>query len=118
VIAHVARARAQIRGLYAPGTTATNSGVLPGAGLTYQALFRPYSFDEAKTADGHRLPSGKPSVLAGRSGFAASYFSPLTLGWKPSRADLQGVTASCGRSGGSTWGARTIPAAAIGEKAA
>jgi hypothetical protein len=134
-------ARAQIRGLYAPGMTATNSGVLPEAGLTYQALFQPYSFDEAKTADGDRLPfTGKASVLvdqnifmwvstfsilggtyaavadlpvastsltsvrfgalAGGAGFADSYFSPLTLGWHPSRADLQagyGFMAPTGR---------------------
>jgi hypothetical protein len=32
-------ARAQIRGLYTTGISATNSGVLPDAGLTCQNLF-------------------------------------------------------------------------------
>jgi hypothetical protein len=65
-----APARAQIRGLYPPGMNATNSGVLPGAGLSYQALFQPYSFDEAKTADGRRLPfNGKTSVLVDQNIF-------------------------------------------------
>jgi hypothetical protein len=156
LIAHAAPAHAQVRGLYTPGMTAINSGILPGAGLSYQALFQPYSFDEAKTPDGDRLPfSGKASVLvdqnifmwvskfsilggtyaavadlpvantsltsvrfgalAGGSGFADSYFSPLTLGWKPSRADLQagyGFMAPTGRfapraddnTGGGYWG--------------
>jgi hypothetical protein len=49
---------AQIRGLYAPGTTAISSGVLPAPGLTYQALFQPYSFDETKAPDGRHLPGG------------------------------------------------------------
>ena len=141
LVASVVPAHAQIRGLYTPGMAATNSGVLPGAGLTYQALFQPYSFDETKGPDGDRLPfSGKTSVLvdqnifmwvskatilggtyaaiadlpvantslttvrfgalAGGSGFADSYFSPLTLGWKPTRADLQagyGFMAPTGR---------------------
>jgi len=141
LITSVSPARAQIRGLYTPGMNATNSGVLPGAGLSYQALFQPYSFDEAKTPDGGRLPfNGKTSVLvdqniflwvskttilggtyaaladlpvantslttvrfgalAGGSGFADSYFSPFTLGWKKSRADLQagyGFMAPTGR---------------------
>jgi hypothetical protein len=153
---HVQPARAQIRGLYTPGMTATNSGVLPGAGLTYQALFQPYSFDETKAADGRHLPfSGKASVLvdqniflwvskatilggtfaaladlpvantslttvrfgalAASSGFADSYFSPFTLGWHQSRADLQasyGFMAPTGRfeaegtdnTGGGYWG--------------
>ena len=141
LVTHVQPAQAQIRGLYTPGMTATNSGVLPGAGLTYQALFQPYSFDETKAADGRHLPfSGKASVLvdqniflwvskatilggtfaaladlpvantslttvrfgalAASSGFADSYFSPFTLGWHQSRADLQasyGFMAPTGR---------------------
>jgi hypothetical protein len=49
---------------------ATNSGVLPGAGLTYQALFQPYSFDETKAPDGSHLPfNGKASVLVDQNIF-------------------------------------------------
>jgi len=140
-LAHVVPAAAQIRGSYAPGMTAVNSGVLPEAGLTYMALFQPYSFDETKGADGQHLPfAGKTSVmvdqniflwvskttilggtyaamadlpvantsltsvrfgaLAAGSGFADSYYSPLTLGWRLSRADLQaayGFMAPTGR---------------------
>ena len=38
----VPAAQAQIRGLYTPGTTAIDSGVLPDTGLTYQELFQVY----------------------------------------------------------------------------
>jgi len=40
--------RAQVRGLYTPGMSATNSGELPEAGLTYVAAVQAYSFDELK----------------------------------------------------------------------
>jgi len=137
----VSSAHAQIRGLYTPGMNAVNSGVLPEAGLSYQVLFQPYSFDEAKGPEGNRLPfSGKVSVtaeqniflwvsnmkilggtyaavadlpiannslttvrfgaLAAASGFADSYYSPLTLGWQKPRADFQasyGLFAPTGR---------------------
>jgi hypothetical protein len=123
-------ARAQIRGLYAPGMNATNSGVLPEAGLTYVAMVQPYSFDELKAADGEELPVNLTTsvfveqnlflwvsdftILGGTyaafadlpiantsltlvrfgalqagSGLADSYYSPFTLGWQRSRADLQ-----------------------------
>jgi hypothetical protein len=156
VITQATPARAQIRGLYTPGMNAINSGVLPEAGLTYVALFQPYSFDEAKGPDGNRLPfNGKTSVLvdqniflwvskmtilggtyaamadlpvantsltsvrfgalAAASGFADSYYSPVTLGWHEPRADLQasyGLMAPTGRfqpgstdnTGGGYWG--------------
>jgi len=70
LLALVIPAQAQIRGLYTPGMSATNSGVLPEAGLTYLGLFQPYSFDETKSADGDRLPfSGKASVLVDQNIF-------------------------------------------------
>jgi hypothetical protein len=141
LLALVVPAHAQLRGLYTPGMNAIDSGVLPEAGLSYQALFQPYSFDEAKGPDGDRLPfSGKVSVtvqqnifmwvskmkvlggtyaavadlpvannslttvrfgaLAAASGFADSYYSPVTLGWQRKRADFQasyGVFAPTGR---------------------
>lgn len=52
----VAPVAAQIRGLYTPGMTATNSGMLPEAGLTYQGLFQVYPFDQLKGAEGESLP--------------------------------------------------------------
>jgi hypothetical protein len=45
-----------IRGLYTPGMNATNSGVLPDAGLTFQSLFQLYSFDELKGPNRNELP--------------------------------------------------------------
>ncbi|HEU5259431.1 MAG TPA: transporter [Vicinamibacterales bacterium] len=48
--------RAQVRGLYTPGMSATNSGELPEAGLTYVAAVQAYSFDELKGADGEPRP--------------------------------------------------------------
>jgi len=58
------QARAQSRGVYPLGMTATNSGVTPAPGFTYanQLLF--YSRDQAKDANGDTLPiTGKNSVL-------------------------------------------------------
>ena len=43
---------AQVRGLYTPGMSATNSGVLPAPGLTYLNLFQYYSFDKLKGPQG------------------------------------------------------------------
>jgi len=122
--------RAQVRGLYTPGMSATNSGELPEAGLTYVAAVQAYSFDELKGADGDQLPvnltasvffaqnlfvwvsdfkilggtyaasanlpianasltSVRFGALQGGSGLSDSDYSPLTLGWQWSRADIQ-----------------------------
>jgi hypothetical protein len=63
-------AHAQIRGLYAPGTFATNSGVLPDPGLTYIDLFQLYSFGTLKGPEGHDLPvSLAASVVADQNAF-------------------------------------------------
>lgn len=138
---HAVPARAQIRGLYAPGMNATNSGVLPETGLTYIALVQPYSFDELKAPDGEDLPVNLTTsvfveqnlfmwvsdrkILGGTyaafadlpiantsltlvrfgalqagSGLGDSYYSPFTLGWQRSRADIQagyGFVAPTGR---------------------
>jgi hypothetical protein len=48
-------ANAQVRGLYTPGISATNSGVLPDPGLTYCNIFLDYTFNELHGADGQRL---------------------------------------------------------------
>src|SRR5262245_65679343 len=65
-----ARAQAVIRGLYTPGMTATNSGVLPEAGLTYQGLFQLYSFDQNKGPEGETIPvSLSSSVVADQNIF-------------------------------------------------
>jgi len=109
---------------------ATNSGILPGAGLTYQGLFQIYAFDHLKGPEGESLPvhlttsvvadqnilmwvskrkilGGTYAVMAdlpvmsnsittvtfgavaGGASFADSFYSPLTLGWQLSRADVQ-----------------------------
>jgi hypothetical protein len=41
-----------VRGVYTPGATATNSGVMPEPGLTYANSFLDYSFDRFKPASG------------------------------------------------------------------
>ncbi len=73
-----APARAQIRGSYTPGAAAVNSGELPDAGLTYQALVQPYSFDETKGSDGRSLSvNGKVSVFIEQNTFV--WVSKLTI---------------------------------------
>jgi hypothetical protein len=57
-------AHAQIRSLYPSGMNATNSGVLPQEGLTYQSLFQLYSFNRLKGINGESLPvNGKAAVF-------------------------------------------------------
>jgi hypothetical protein len=57
-------AGAQVRGLYTPGMNATNSGVLPDAGLTFVTYFQLYSFDTLKGPNGTALPgTGTASVF-------------------------------------------------------
>jgi hypothetical protein len=141
LLVHAESGRAQIRGLYAPGMNATNSGVLPETGLTYLAFVQPYSFDELKAPDGEKLPVNLTTsvfvaqnlflwvsdhtILGGTyaafadlpiantsltlvrfgalqagSGLGDSYYSPFTLGWQRSRADIQagyGFIAPTGR---------------------
>ena len=43
---------AQVRGLYASGMSATNSGLLPAPGITYINMFSYYSFDKLKGPQG------------------------------------------------------------------
>jgi hypothetical protein len=58
-----ARALAQNRGVYPLGMSATNSGVVPQAGLTYANAFLFYSRDESRGPDGEILATGSNSVL-------------------------------------------------------
>lgn len=76
-----------IRGVYTPGFSATNSGVLPGPGLTYSNTFLAYSFNEVVGPNGGTLTKGassgvlidinafvyvfKKSILAGNLGMVA-----------------------------------------------
>ena len=56
--------KGQIRGQYASGLHATNSGTLAPPGLTYANMFQLSSFNESKDSNGNRRPiSGNLSVL-------------------------------------------------------
>lgn len=44
-----------LRGVYTPGFSATNSGVMPEPGLTYSNTFAEYSFDQFRTAKGDSI---------------------------------------------------------------
>lgn len=50
-----------LRGVYTPGFSATNSGVLPHPGLTYSNTFLTYSFNQVVGPDGQTL-AREPSV--------------------------------------------------------
>jgi len=77
-LAHVAPAHAQIRGLYTPGMNATNSGVMPSKGLTYQGLFQLYSFDRLDDRNGNPLPvSGKAALFIDQNVFV--WVSPYKI---------------------------------------
>ena len=55
--------QAQVRGLYTPGMNATNSGVMPEAGVTYASYFQLYSFDTLKGPKGTTLPANGKVVF-------------------------------------------------------
>lgn len=46
---------AQVRPLYTPGMSATNSGLLPAPGFTYMNYFQYYSFDKVKDLQGDTI---------------------------------------------------------------
>jgi hypothetical protein len=76
-----------LRGVYTPGFSATNSGVLPGPGLTYSNTFLSYSFGQVVGPNGETLTKGassgvtidinafvyvlKKKILGGNLGFVA-----------------------------------------------
>lgn len=57
------QARAQVRGVYPLGMSATNSGVTPEAGFVYTNQLLIYSRDEFKGPDGSVLATGNNSVV-------------------------------------------------------
>lgn len=59
----VAPGKAQVRGVYPLGMTATNSGVTPEAGFTYTNQFLFYSRSELKDSSGQVTATGQNSVL-------------------------------------------------------
>src|SRR5262249_14179862 len=62
-ISLIQTAKAQNRGVYPLGMSATNSGVTPEAGFTYVNQLLMYSGDESKGGDGEVLGTGSNSVV-------------------------------------------------------
>jgi len=60
-VAALAQTPPPIRGVYTPGFSATNSGVLPSPGLTYSNTFLAYSFDQVVGPNGKTVTRA-PSV--------------------------------------------------------
>jgi hypothetical protein len=60
---------AQVRGVYPPGTTATNSGVTPETGFTYSNQFLFYSRSELKDANGVVTATGQNAVILDMNSF-------------------------------------------------
>jgi hypothetical protein len=60
---------AQVRGVYPPGSTATNSGVTPEAGFTYSNQFLFYSRSELKDANGVVTATGQNAVILDMNSF-------------------------------------------------
>lgn len=65
----IALAQAQVRGLYPPGMSATNSGVTPEPGFSYVNQFLFYSRDQLKGPDGEVVATGSNSVLMDMNSF-------------------------------------------------
>ena len=62
-------ARAQVRGVYPVGMSATNSGVTPQSGFSYSNLLAIYSRDKFVGADGELLATGEQSVVMDLNSF-------------------------------------------------
>jgi hypothetical protein len=61
--------RAQVRGVYPVGMSATNSGVTPQPGFTYSNLFVFFSRDEEKGSQGETLATGQNSIMMDMNSF-------------------------------------------------
>jgi hypothetical protein len=61
--------KAQVRGVYPLGMSATNSGVTPEPGFTYSNAFLFYSRDQLKDASGRVVATGLNSVLMDMNSF-------------------------------------------------
>jgi hypothetical protein len=61
--------RAQVRGVYPVGMSATNSGVTPQPGITYSNLFVFFSRDEEKGPQGETLATGQNSIMMDMNSF-------------------------------------------------
>jgi len=68
-IVPIGPARAQVRGVYPLGMSATNSGVTPESGFTYSNFFALYSRDTLVGPNGEVLATGHNSVLMDLNGF-------------------------------------------------
>lgn len=65
----IAPAKAQVRGVYPLGMSATNSGVTPEPGFTYSNAFLFYSRDQLKDANGEVIATELNSVLMDMNSF-------------------------------------------------
>src|SRR4029077_980337 len=61
--------RAQVRGVYPVGMSATNSGETPEPGITYSNLFVFFSRDEEKGSHGEILATGQNSLMMDMNSF-------------------------------------------------
>jgi hypothetical protein len=61
--------RAQVRGVYPLGMSATNSGVTPEPGFSYSNLLAIYSRDKFVDTDGEALATGRQSVVMDLNSF-------------------------------------------------
>lgn len=62
-------AQGQVRGVYPPGMSATNSGVTPEPGFTYANLFLFYARDTLRGASGEITATGRHAVLMDMNSF-------------------------------------------------
>src|SRR5262245_2991611 len=65
----LAQTKAQVRGVYPPGTSATNSGVTPPSGFSYSNLLAIYGRDQFKGTQGEVLATGSQSVIMDLNSF-------------------------------------------------
>ena len=69
LLSQVGPARAQVRGVYPLGMSATNSGVTPEPGFSYSNLLAIYSRDKFVGTEGELLATGQQSVVMDLNSF-------------------------------------------------
>lgn len=75
--AFITPAQPQVRGLYPPGMSATNSGAMPEAGISYSNLFVFFSRDEEKGPHGEIVATGQNSIMMDMNSIAWASNKPI-----------------------------------------
>ena len=103
LFARVPPAQAQLRGIYTPGTNATNAAALLDAGVTCQELFQLYTFEHFKALKGNLISVATYTFIVdlptGGNTLTPVTFDNTGVGyWRVMPADAQMIDATRSRT--------------------